>query len=131
MIRFLADHNIEGQAEILWGTIASEGWAEIFSLKLLTFADIGLSYESNDREVWRYAQENQMILLTDNRNMESENSLEQTIREENTLSSLPVLTIGNVSRMDEKAYRKKCATRIAEIVINIENYLGSGRIYIP
>ena len=98
MIRFLADHNIEGQAEILWGTIVSEGWVEIFSLRLLTFADIGLSYESNDREVWQYAQANQMILLTDNRNMEGENSLEQTIREENTLSSFRLTFNNSVKR---------------------------------
>jgi hypothetical protein len=131
MTEFLADHNIEGQAELLWGTVASEGWVEIFSLKLLTFADVGLSYESNDRELWRFAQSNKIILLTDNRNMEGENSLEEIIREENTESSLPVLTIGDVSRIDEKEYRIKCATRIAEIVLDIENYLGTGRIYIP
>ncbi len=38
--------------------------------------------------VWRFTQEKGMILLTDNRNMEGQNSLEQTIREENTLTSL-------------------------------------------
>lgn len=131
MIKFLADHNIEGQSEILWGTMAAEGWGEFFFLKLLTFADAGLSYESNDREVWRFAQANQIILLTDNRNMEGDDSLEQTIRDENAPSSLPVLTIGNVGRMDEKIYRIRCATRITEILIDIENYLGTGRIYVP
>ncbi|MEH2083983.1 MAG: hypothetical protein V7K89_29645 [Nostoc sp.] len=54
-----------------------------------------LSINSDDRVVWRLAQENQMILLTANRSMKGKDSLEQVIREENTLASLPVITIGN------------------------------------
>lgn len=131
MIKFLVDHNIEGQVEILWGTMASEGWLELFSLKLLTFADVGLHFESNDRKIWRFAQANKMLLLTDNRNMEGDNSLELAIREENTSLSLPILTIGNVGRLDEKIYRIRCATRIAEIVIDLENFMGTGRVFIP
>jgi hypothetical protein len=43
-----------------------------------------------------FAQAQKMILLTANRNMEGDDSLEQTIRNENTLISLPVLTIANL-----------------------------------
>lgn len=67
MITFLADHNIEGQALSLWGLLAKEGWLELISIQLVTFRDIGLSFESSDREVWRFAQANKMIILTDNR----------------------------------------------------------------
>jgi predicted nuclease of predicted toxin-antitoxin system len=100
-------------------------------IQLITFTDIGLSFESSDREVWRFAQVNQMIILTDNRNMKGEDSLEQTIREENTFTSLPVLTIGNVNRLDEKIYREQCVERLLEIGSNVEKYLGTGRIFIP
>jgi predicted nuclease of predicted toxin-antitoxin system len=131
MITFLTDHNIEGQALSLWGLLAKEGWLELISIQLVTFTDIGLSFESSDREVWRFAQANRMILLTDNRNMKGEDSLEQTIREENGLTSLPVLTIGNVNRLDEKIYRERCAERLLEIGTNLEKYLGTGRIFIP
>ncbi len=48
--------------------------------------------------------------------MEGADSLEQTIRDENTSESLPVLTIGNISRFVESEYRKKCATRLIEII---------------
>jgi hypothetical protein len=41
-----------------------------------------------------------MILLTANRSMKDEDSLEQVMREENTPSSLPVVTIGNADRGD-------------------------------
>jgi len=131
MITFLADHNIEGQALSLWGLLAKEGWLELISIQLVTFTDIGLSFESSDREVWRFAQVNKMILLTDNRNMKGEDSLEQTIREENGLTSYPVLTISNVNRLDEKTYRERCAERLLEIGTNVEKYLGTGRIFIP
>jgi len=41
-----------------------------------------------------------MILLTANRSMKGENSLEKVIRKENTSESLPVVTIGSVDRLD-------------------------------
>ena len=43
-----------------------------------------LSIDSSDRTVWRVAQANQMILMTANRSMKGEESLEQVLREENT-----------------------------------------------
>ena len=131
MIKVLVDHNIEGQALMLMGTLASQGWQELFPIEFVTFSDIHLAYGSNDRAVWRYAQENRMILLTENRNMSGRDSLEQTLRDENQSDSMPVLTIGNVSRMVETDYRNRCATRLAEIFVDLENYLGSGRIYVP
>jgi hypothetical protein len=84
MITILADHNIEGQAVLLWGTLGAAGWLELVTLRLARFAEVGLLHTSNDREVWRFAQANHMYLLTDNRNMEGSDSLEQTIRDENT-----------------------------------------------
>ena len=72
-----------------------------------------------------------MILLTDNRNMKGEDSLEQTLREENNPMSLPVLTIGKVDRIGERKYREQCAARLAEIVSELENYLGASRLFIP
>ncbi|AUB39676.1 hypothetical protein COO91_05674 [Nostoc flagelliforme CCNUN1] len=47
-----------------------------------------------------------MILLTANRSMKGKDSLEQVIREENTLASLPVITIGNADRLlNDSEYR--------------------------
>lgn len=127
----LADHNVEGHATILLGVLGAEGGLEIFPMRLATLAQMGLPYDGSDRAVWRFAQENGMILLTANRRMEEEDSLEKTIRDENTPASLPVLTIGNVNRMVEKTYRERCATRLLEIGLNLKNYLGTGRIFIP
>jgi len=131
MMTVLVDHNMEGQAVLLWGTLAAEGWLELVPLQLVTFPEVGLSFESSDRVVWRFAQSQRLLLLTDNRSMKGTDSLEQTIREENTSSALPVLTIGSVGRLDEREYRERCARRLAEIVLDLEYYLGSGRVFIP
>lgn len=114
-----------------WGTLAAEGWLDLYPLHLATFAHVGLPIESSDRAVWRFAQAQGMILLTHNRNMKGEDSLEQTIREENTPTSLPVLTVGRVERLRERSYRERCAIRLVEIGLEVEKYLGIGRIYIP
>ena len=128
---FLIDYNLRGQAALLWGTIAAEGWLELMSVRFVEFEEVGLLKNSSDRLVWQVAQSNQMIILTANRNMKGNDSLEQVIREENTLQSLPVVTIGNKERLDEQSYREQCASRLVEILFDIENYMGVGRIYIP
>jgi len=131
VITVLVDHDIEGQAMALWGTLAAEGWLELFPLGLAMFEKTGLPLDSSDRTVWRFAQAKGMLLLTNNRNMRGEDSLEQTLRDENTATSWPVLTIGNVERLRERVYRQRCATRLVEIGLDLENFLGTGRLYIP
>ncbi|MEG4960404.1 DUF5615 family PIN-like protein [Microcoleus sp. K4-B3] len=128
---FLIDHNLEGHAVILLGNIANQGWLALLPIRFVTFEEVGLSVDSDDRIVWRFAQENQMILLTANRTMKGEDSLEQVLREENTPDSFPVLTIGNVDRIDDRDYRNQCADRIVEIALDIEQYMGVGRLFIP
>jgi len=129
---FLIDHNLKGHALVLFGAIASQGWLNIVSIQFVTFAEIELSINSDDRVVWRLAQENQMILLTANRSMKGKNSLEQVMREENTAISLPVITIGNADRLlNDSEYRERCVERLIEIVLNIDDYRGSMRIFIP
>lgn len=127
----LIDHDIEGQAMLLWAQISSEGWPDLFSIQFVRFIDVDLPYSSSDREVWRFAQQNDMILLTGNRNMKDEDSLEKTIRDENTPTALPVLTVGNVDHMMQKEYRDRCESRLLEIVLYLDNYLGAGRLFIP
>ena len=98
---------------------------------MLTFADVDLPIDSSDRNVWQFVQEHRLILLTANRNNDDEDSLQQTLWDENQPTSLPVVTIGIIDRVEEHSYRKQCAEKLVDIVMNIENYLGVGRIYIP
>jgi hypothetical protein len=131
MITILVDHNIECQAALLWGTLASEGWLELTGIQLSTFRDVGLPVESTDRVVWRFSQACGMLLLTDNRSMEGADSLEQTMRDEGEASSLSVLTIGSTDRLRERVYRVACATRLVEVVLDFEVYHGTRRLFIP
>lgn len=129
---FLVDHNLEGHALLLSGNIVTLGWLDLLPIQFITFEEIELSITSNDREVWRFAQANQMILLTANRSMKGKDSLEQVIREENISTSLPVVTIGDADRvLSDPDYRNRCVDRLIEIVFDIDDYRGSRRLFIP
>ena len=131
MITILVDHNVEGQAMLLLGALGTAGWLELHPLQFITFPQAELTYHSSDREVWRFAQDKGWLLLTANRRMQGEDSLEQTIREENTPVSLPVMTISDGRRMVEKTYRERCAVRLLGIVLDLDNYRGVGRVFLP
>lgn len=118
---FLVDYNLDGYAPIFIAILTKRGWLELLSIDFVTFREIGLSMNSSDRIVWDYAQLNQMLILTANRNMKGEESMEQIIREQNTVTSFPVITIGDLQRLDEFDYRERCVERLLEIVIDIEN----------
>jgi hypothetical protein len=128
----LIDHNLNGHALVFFGAIASAGWLDIVPVRFVTFAAMDLPIDSNDRVVWRLAQENQMILLTANRSMKGKDSLEQVIREENTSASLPVITVGNADRLlNDSEYRGRCVESLIEVVLDIDSYRGARRIFIP
>lgn len=131
MITILSDHDIEGHAYSLIGVLGAEGWLDVVDLRLMTFTEASLPFDSPDRAVWRFAQENGMILLTNNRNMDGEDSLEQTLREENTPTSLPIVTITNVGRLSERHYRERCAFQLLEVALELNKHLGRSRVYIP
>lgn len=130
-MQFLVDYNLDGYAPVFLGILTKFGWLELISIQFVTFREIGLSMDSSDRIVWRYAQKNQMMILTANRNMKGKDSLEQVMREENTTTSFPVLTIGSFDRLDEIDYRERCVERLIEIILDIDDYKGAGRLFIP
>ncbi len=115
MLIILVDHNIEGQARRLWGTMLHEGWLDLIPIRIVTLAAVGLPQDTSDRDVWRFVQTEQMVLLTANRRKKGRDSLEQTLREEHSSTSLPVVTIGNPNRVNtNKAYREQCAIRLID-----------------
>jgi hypothetical protein len=128
---FLVDYNLDGYAFIFIGILTKRGWIEFTSVQFVTFREVGLSIESSDRVVWHYAQDHQMMILTANRNMKGEDSLERVMREENTENSFPVLTIGSLDRFSEADYRERYAERLIEIALDIDKYKGVGRLFIP
>ena len=127
----LVDHNIEGQAALLWSMLHTLGWLDLVPMRMVRFSDVNLARSSNDRDIWHFVQAQQMILLTANRNMDGPDSLEQTIRDANQWTSLPVITISDADQLLDITYRERCATRLTEIVLYVNDYLGVGRLFIP
>lgn len=106
----------------------SEGWIELAVLHIVTFVELSLPFETSDREVWEFVQKHRMLLLTANRNKDGEESLAHAILEQNQAASYPVVTIANADRMVERDYRIRCATKLAEICLDIGRYFGTGRV---
>jgi hypothetical protein len=69
--------------------------------------------------------------LTTNRNEKGYDSLQLTIREENTSGSLPVITVSDQQKLHNSAYREACIESLLTIVLELNNHLGTGRLYIP
>lgn len=130
-MQILVDHNLKGLAPLLFATLKKDGWVDLLALEFIYFADIGLSIETKDDEIWRMAQSRGMVILTNNRNRKDETSLTAVISLENTEASLPVITIGDADRLKESDYRQAAALSLAEIITYLENYLGTGRVFIP
>jgi hypothetical protein len=131
MIQVLLDNDLRGRLELLDGTLLNGRWADLELFCFITFDEVGLEEDAKDREVWRKAQELGLILFTGNRNQDDDTSLEQTLQDENTTFSLPVITVSDPQRLPNPAYREQCIDRLAEIIFDLENYLGSARQYIP
>lgn len=131
MIKVLLDNDIAGFQTHLAGAVERAGWSEYQLIEFITLEDVGLNRETKDREIWRRCQLNSMILLTANRNEDDPDSLEQALVEENTLHSLPVITISNQQRLHNADYREACIESLLTIVLELNNHLGTGRLYIP
>ena len=59
-------------------------------------------------------------------------ALEAVIEWNNTPTSLPVLTIGAPPRvLSSRAYAERVATRLLEVLLDVEQYRGTGRLYLP
>lgn len=131
MTVLLADHNVEGHAQLLLGALKSLGWADALDIRLATFDKVALTSASTDREVWQRVQELGMLLITANRNRSGTDSLEQVLRDEHSAESLPVLTVSQAKRLlQDRVYRNACAERIAEIIVDLDIYRGVPRLFI-
>jgi hypothetical protein len=100
-------------------------------LKFVYLEELGLENKTPDDELWRLAQRKGMIILTDNRNHKDETSLAAVIERENNPQALPVLTVARVKKLPDATYRHRVAKRLVEIIFELDNYRGTGRIFIP
>jgi len=131
----LADIHLTGPVAALVREMQAGSWAEFWKdlgLVLFHFEDVGLTSTSTDFEIWQCCQAQQLIFITNNRNSDSPESLEATIRRYNTANSLPVFTIGDLDNFRRsRAYAERVLERLYEYLIDIDGVRGTGRLFLP
>lgn len=131
----LADVNLRAQFRALVSRFLSEPWRDLWremAFSVESFSGLGLPRNTPDSDLWRFCQQNDLVLVTGNRNGKGKDSLEATIEEANTLDSLPVFTLANPDRiLRDRAYADRTADRFLEYLVEIDRYRGVGRIYLP
>jgi hypothetical protein len=131
----LADINAQGQVRPLQRICESETWREIWThlhLQVHTLHELGLPDNASDVTIWRECQQRQLVLVTANRNADTPDSLEVVIRQENTLQSLPVITLADEERLcQEPSYAMRAVEKLLDILFAIDDYRGAGRLFVP
>jgi hypothetical protein len=135
VIILLADVNIEGHVLRLASRMQSDEWREFWDyldVRLLTFHDIGLVPDATDAEVWQTCQQQRIYLITNNRNDDGPDSLESTIRTQNSATSLPVFTLSDANEViRNRDYAARVVESLFDKLLRIEMLSGAGRIFLP
>lgn len=137
MLSLLADTNVQRHATYLRRLLERWGLLQILEdseIQFLTFADVGLPRDLSDRLLWGRCQDDQFVLLTENRNDDTNDSLPSTLRENWKPGDLPVITIADKTRFELDAdYRERVVADVAELLFGIAQgeYRDLDRIYVP
>jgi hypothetical protein len=135
MLRIMADNDVLGHVRTLVQVCESPAWSEFWhetQCELVSFGELGLAEDATDAQVWQACQENEVVLITGNRNAEGPQSLEVTIRQHNNHRCLPVLTLADQDQvLRDRSYAGAVAERLLEILFDLDNLRGSGRLYLP
>lgn len=135
MLGLMADNDIQGQFKELLHVFLSPTWRDVWDglhVSIQTFETVGLARSAADVLVWQVCQSRQVVLVTGNRKSVGPDSLEATIRSQNTPDSLPVVTISGPKLIPRnRIYTERVAEKILEYLLEIDNYRGAGRIWVP
>lgn len=129
-IKILFDHDIEGYDVFLIAGLRETGWDQELTFEFLRLGDLGLPASCKDRDIWRCCQADRLLLITQNRNSDDDTSLQVTLERENTLTALPVLTVPDAEKLKQSDCRQQIAHRLVEIILDLDNYLGVGRVFL-
>ncbi len=89
-------------------------------LRFVTFNDLGIPHDINDRALWTLAQAQGWVLFTEDRNKQDPDSLEQTLRDSWTPGDFPVLTLASKSRLEhDRAYADEVGNDLATFLFDI------------
>ena len=130
-ITILLDNDLVGNGTFIAEGLKETGWDQLIQFHFKRLRDYGLPDNLPDQEIWRFVQTHRLLLVTNNRNDENETSLQATMRRENTPDAWPIITVSDKDALPQTDYRQRVAHRLAEIIIDLENYLGTGRLFVP
>jgi hypothetical protein len=135
MPELLADVNAGGHLNAIIAVCGGEYWRDFWAslqVTVRTFDEIGLDVRARDDVVWQVCQERGILLVTGNRNEGASDSLEATLLARNTVTSLPVLTLANPDRLiTDHTYAEQAAMRLMDVLLYLDDYRGSGRLWLP
>lgn len=135
MLRIMSDNDVRGYVSRLMDICQAAPWAELWrdlECLLCAFEDFDLPDDATDAAIWQACQDNEILLITGNRNAESAESLEVTIRQRNTSNCLPVLTLADPDRIGrDRPYAEAVVERLFDILIDVDSVRGAGRLYLP
>jgi hypothetical protein len=130
-----ADANCEGHFQFVLRLLHDKSRREFWhflNLAVVTFEDLEIPATASDRVVWEKCQEQQVLLITANRNATGPDSLEAVIQSSNQPNSLPVITLANAERIRrDRAYAGLVADRVLDVLFDVENLRGVGRLFVP
>jgi hypothetical protein len=134
----LADVNVAGHLPYLRRLLESRDlWVILveFNLRLVTFRDINLPRDIDDRILWNRCQQDGWVLFTENRNHDGPNSLQATLNDSWLPGHLPVLTLANKIKFEnDPSYAERVADTIADLLFGIageRQYRDQPRIFVP
>jgi hypothetical protein len=100
----------------------------------VTFGELQLPRDLDDRSLWNRCQQDGWVLFTENRNNDGPNSLQATLTDSWQVGHLPVLKLSNKGKFEhDRSYAERLATDVAEHLFGIAlgQYLDQPRIYFP
>jgi len=134
----LVDINVQGHLRRIQQALRAMDLEHVLTaggISFFTFADFQLQKRTDDRRIWNLCQHERLVLLTENRNNDGPDSLDQTIRDSLTPESLPVITLANKGAFESSSViAAKAAADLAEVVFSLIDepaYIGVPRVYIP
>ncbi len=133
----LADVNVQGHLGYLRHALeAVDLWNVLVELKLslVTFGDLHLAPDLDDRRLWNQCQRDGWVLFTDNRNNDGADSLQATLADSWKIGNLPVVTLSDKGKFErDRDYAKRLATDIAELLFDIVDgqYRDQPRVFVP
>lgn len=131
----LADADCVGQVRLLVELMQEPSRRELYEfldLRVYAFDDLGLAFDASDRAIWQRCRDEELVLLTGNRNADNPDSLQNVLTEHDTAGLLPVITITDTYRVShDRAYAHRAADKLLEYLFDIDILLGAQRLFIP